>query len=1335
MKNFLEFVAVFVPTVLGVCFELSPKAIAMPLVEAAIAPDLTLGAEQSRLTEALDRIRVEGGAERGSTLFHSFLDFSVGEQQQVYFVGADRIANILTRVTGTQASSILGTLGVEGSANLFLMNPNGVSFGENAQLDLTGSFTATTADRLWVEGTEFSAVQPEAPPLLTVSLTPGVQYGASRSESVIENRASLSVNEQQSLTLQGGTVRQLGEIFAPAGQVDLSGDVVELVGSVDTRSPTGQTGILLIDPKNILIRDGEPLSGDAISFSLLTNNVALQADNDITIEADIATATENDLTLLTGRSLIIAPSQSILLNGGDFTAQINDQPLNPADRDPGTAQFSMGLGAQILTNGGSASITSGTFGETSQIDTANAAIITGSRTNSGDDIVLSALDDVSVGLLDSRSEVGAAGSITLTSDTGTVATNNNLLADGALQGGNIELVTEGAIAINGRLSTETFGQAGDITVSAGGDLDIRSPGPVAARPVDISSQGALSGQIAFTSGGALTAEDVRLTSRIVGDGTGGDVIFSADSIAFNQASIALRTRDETQAFLGFEQNAITGNLTLEATTDIVMQNSNAFVASDYGSADAGNVEVSAQRLQILSNSDFVFPFSSAFGIFAYGDDSSTGDGGNVTITATESVDIVGKSPGEFVRSNSPETAEAIFTELVTEGTSIFTTAFGGGKAGDISLDTGRLAIRDGAALLTSAVFDEGGNLSVTADEIDLQGFALLSTGTGAVGGDSGDLTVEANSVRLTDGATISTASFGPADSGDLSIVARQLSVQSGSSVGASAFASGDGGSVSIQADERVEVSGALTGGSVFSAISSDSSGAGGAGPLSIETNRLIVSDRAAIVTATTGSGAGADIDINTGTLQLSSAQINASTTTAEDGGNIRIQASDSIAVSGSGFDSLNQNIIEPTISGTLKIEDFNEGILTATAGNGNAGSVLIKTPQFAARDGALITTSTLGGGSGGDIDITATDDLQLERTLLSTATFTQAAAGDIRLNTSRLRASGGAQAVTTTFGPGEAGNLTVTASESVDLIDPTETGIASGLLASSFETAAGTGGDILVNTGALRIIDGATVSVSGEGAGDAGNIDVGARLLLLDRGSITATSASGEGGSILLRIEDAAILRNGSTISTTAGQAGSTGNGGNITFSEGFILAVPDENSDISANAFEGRGGNIAITSRGLFGIDFRDRPTPSSDITASSTAGIDGEVDIELTIPLLEPTLIELPEQPAPTDQVAARCAAPENELNTLVVTGRGGLPTDPRQLIQGETVLEDLRFSNAAELDRTTADSASQAALVEAQDWSFDELGRIQLTAARSPEASLRTAAECSTYSRQAS
>ncbi|NEQ10889.1 MAG: filamentous hemagglutinin N-terminal domain-containing protein, partial [Moorea sp. SIO4E2] len=72
-------------------------------------------------------------------------DFNVEELQRVYFANPAGIENIISRVTGTNPSSILGTLGVDGAANLFLLNPHGIIFGANAQLDIQGSFVASTA--------------------------------------------------------------------------------------------------------------------------------------------------------------------------------------------------------------------------------------------------------------------------------------------------------------------------------------------------------------------------------------------------------------------------------------------------------------------------------------------------------------------------------------------------------------------------------------------------------------------------------------------------------------------------------------------------------------------------------------------------------------------------------------------------------------------------------------------------------------------------------------------------------------------------------------------------------------------------------------------------------------------------------------------------------------------------------------------------------------------------------------------------------------------------------------------------------------------------------------
>ena len=137
-------------------------------VLAQITPDESLGTESSVVTpdveikgETADRI--DGGATRESNLFHSFQEFNVREGQSVYFASPESIENIFTRVTGNNPSNILGTLGVDGAANLLLLNPNGILFGENSSLDLEGSFLGTTAESLiFRDGKEFSAVEPQS---------------------------------------------------------------------------------------------------------------------------------------------------------------------------------------------------------------------------------------------------------------------------------------------------------------------------------------------------------------------------------------------------------------------------------------------------------------------------------------------------------------------------------------------------------------------------------------------------------------------------------------------------------------------------------------------------------------------------------------------------------------------------------------------------------------------------------------------------------------------------------------------------------------------------------------------------------------------------------------------------------------------------------------------------------------------------------------------------------------------------------------------------------------------------------------------------------------------
>ena len=211
-----------------------------------IVPDNTLGGENSTVTpdviNGVESDRIDGGAQRGANLFHSFRDFNVSEGRGAYFANPTGIENILSRVTGGNASNILGTLGVLGEANLFLINPKGIIFGPNARLDVGGSFVGTTADSVvFGDNFEFSASNPQAPPLLTVNVPLGLQYGNNAgsiqvqgngqgirtSTNLIDTNEALRVGSDETLALVGG------EVYLEGAALKTAGGRIEL-GSIDS---------------------------------------------------------------------------------------------------------------------------------------------------------------------------------------------------------------------------------------------------------------------------------------------------------------------------------------------------------------------------------------------------------------------------------------------------------------------------------------------------------------------------------------------------------------------------------------------------------------------------------------------------------------------------------------------------------------------------------------------------------------------------------------------------------------------------------------------------------------------------------------------------------------------------------------------------------------------------------------------------------------------------------------------------------------------------------------------------------------------------------------------
>ncbi|NEO81582.1 filamentous hemagglutinin N-terminal domain-containing protein, partial [Moorena sp. SIO4G3] len=308
--------------------------LALPTI-AQITPDSTLGNENSQVTPN-QTIRgavadlIEGGAIRDSNLFHSFIEFNVSNGQRVYFANPDGITNILTRVTGSTLSQILGTLGVNGSANLFLLNPNGIAFGSSSRLDVAGSFVASTADSaVFDNGFNFSASDPNAPPLLTINIPIGLQYG-SNPGSVNVIGATLGIDTGQTMALLGGEVNLNGATLqVPGGRVKLGGlsspGTVALDGATSVSFPdrvqranVSLSNGSLVDVTNV---NGGTIAINGANFDMSQSTLQAGLTSGTSISDAVAgniTINTNGNTNLSDKSLIANDIETNAIGNGGF---------------------------------------------------------------------------------------------------------------------------------------------------------------------------------------------------------------------------------------------------------------------------------------------------------------------------------------------------------------------------------------------------------------------------------------------------------------------------------------------------------------------------------------------------------------------------------------------------------------------------------------------------------------------------------------------------------------------------------------------------------------------------------------------------------------------------------------------------------------------------------------------------------------------------------------------------------------------------------------------------------------------------------------------------------
>ncbi|MEK7991244.1 MAG: filamentous hemagglutinin N-terminal domain-containing protein, partial [Thiotrichaceae bacterium] len=184
---------------------------------AEITTDGTLG-EKLQLNAPDYQVSADLGQQVNNTLFHSFETFNLNAGETATFFGSEQLEYILSRVTGEQASFLNGALRTSGVDDIefYFMNPNGIIFGQHAQLDINGSVFFSTADTLYLaeefgDGTgEFSATHPENT-LLTVAEPFAFGF-------LDNDIAPLTINGSQ-LQVDGGNLLGIaaGDIHVTAG--------------------------------------------------------------------------------------------------------------------------------------------------------------------------------------------------------------------------------------------------------------------------------------------------------------------------------------------------------------------------------------------------------------------------------------------------------------------------------------------------------------------------------------------------------------------------------------------------------------------------------------------------------------------------------------------------------------------------------------------------------------------------------------------------------------------------------------------------------------------------------------------------------------------------------------------------------------------------------------------------------------------------------------------------------------------------------------------------------------------------------------------------------------
>ncbi|MFM2314397.1 MAG: hypothetical protein RLZZ04_3673 [Cyanobacteriota bacterium] len=941
-------------------------AVSLP-VFSQIIPDQTANTAVSGNCQTT--CEINGGTIAGQNLFHSFEEFNLPPESSTYFADPG-VANIFSRVTGNNPSTIFGTLGVMGGdANLFLLNPNGIIFGEGAALDLNGSFFATTADQIQFGEDTFSAIPEQQENLSLLNVDPLALFfnQMGQNGSIALEGADLTVSEGKNLTLLGQGNRDPGILLKNSNLSVTKGNIsLGSLGKLDHNTEIAlENDFQLKFPANtprgdiVLAESSQINSTRYASYADLDNQgskeIRLQSNNlELQDNSKIATITLDNSP---GADINIDAQGTVKImgeNSSDFQKFI----------------------ASNFTPGGHGDLPSGL--ETATFGNGNAGGIEISTPN--------LIIDNGTGIISDTESTGKSGNINLdVVDTLTVRGSGLLTGSGTFSEGDVGEINiktkQLLVEQNGIISAATLGNgnAGNLNIAASEAIKVGDTPMIAVVPTGIYTNTVFGNgaggdlkidtpQLVLQNGGMISAASGAIEVTKDGfqlvplGGKGGNIELNVaefikvggKSAGGNRiSSILSDTRSYSPA----------GNLTIN-TGDLYLDGSGLISASSVGNGAGGNILINARNaikidgsgvhnLDTLVTDGLAGKLNLANvkgGIVAF--TINQGAAGNIAINTSElNLDRGGMiSAASYGDDNAGNLQINAAKSINVRSSAIISPTFAAGDGGNLDLNTKNLTVSKGGAIASaSAGSGKAGNINILATESvsieeripDLLFSGSISTGSYGGLGLSGDLQIDTQRLSIRDGANIETNNIALNPAVNLQNVAD--------------IAKNEYGKLTINAAESLEIFGSSSMGEqssnngLNSYISSTTNTLHPASDVVIRTGKLVVVDGGEISVSSFGEGAAGKLEITTDAIFLQNKGNLTGTTLSGRGGNILLQVNDSLHLEDNSFIDTNANAL------------------------GNGGNIEISASFVIASGNSSISANAAEMGHGGNISITAND--------------------------------------------------------------------------------------------------------------------------------------------------------------------------------------------------------------------------------------------------------------------------------------------------------------------------------------------------------------------------